>query len=53
MPGVHVANIAMHDHASILIWNVHTCMGHIIVPCTYKTFHMYMGQYTHMGQNVT
>ena len=26
----------MHDHACTLIWDVHTCMGHNIVPYAYR-----------------
>ena len=43
----------MHAHAYILIWDAHTHMEHGIVLYAYGTSYiiMYMGRYTHMGQN--
>ena len=40
----------MHDHACTLIWDVHRCMGHNIVPYAYRIAIPYA--YRHMGQNI-
>ena len=44
MPGVHVVYVATNDHACILIWDVHMCMGHNIGPYAYGISHTRMGR---------